>query len=159
MLDDGFGHWLAGFTDGEGCFYIRPVATAYSCEFVIGLRPDDRPILEEIAMRTGFGLIRDHHGTGAKRDGSQSRWEVCRKADCASLVAIFDRFPLRAKKARDFAIWREAVAEHAKIKVRRRSDWTRVAELKALLQAQRKYDAPTLALPVPTPATQAALAI
>jgi hypothetical protein len=63
-IDDGFGHWLAGFADGEGSFNIghpkRPAAPSYNCSFSIGLRIDDLPILEEIERRTGIGRLSVH---------------------------------------------------------------------------------------------------
>ena len=52
---DGFGHWLAGFTDGEGCFCLpytrnRKRTDAYtpSARFTINLRADDAVILYTI---------------------------------------------------------------------------------------------------------------
>lgn len=36
-------------------------------------------------------------------------WAVVAKRDLAAIVAYLDAHPLRAKKARDFAVWREAV--------------------------------------------------
>ena len=41
-------------------------------------------------------------------------WYVTSKRDLARLVAYFDQFPLRAKKARDYVLWREAVAIYLK---------------------------------------------
>lgn len=106
-VDDSFGHWFAGFTDGEGCFDIKGVGEHYICRFTIGLRVDDRPILEEIQAKLGLGSI--YKRTTASKHNDQVAWEVTRKTETAQLVHVFDRYPLRAKKAIDFAIWREAV--------------------------------------------------
>ena len=145
-IDPSFGHWFAGFVDGEGCFDITAVglSQSYICRFVIGLRDDDLEILEEIRDATGLGKISFKKPTtvGARR---QAWYSIHAKAECAQLAAIFDRFPLRAKKARDFAIWREAVAEwhsctnRGPLPGRKSRDWTRMGELQANLRAARKY--------------------
>jgi hypothetical protein len=130
-MDDGFGHWLAGFIDGEGCFEVyRNAAGWYCCRFTLNVRADDERILLEIQRRAGVGIVQAkrlaHRGDGADRK-PQVRWVVINKPDCIGLVALLDRYPLRAKKARDYAIWREAVSEWSRI--RRHSgkqDWTKM---------------------------------
>lgn len=107
-LPDDFGHWLAGFIDGEGCFYFHRSGAAFAPpQFQLKLRDDDRAILEECVERTGLGRIVIHKRKG--RSNPQVAWSIIKRADCVALVAILDRFPLRAKKSRDFAIWRQAV--------------------------------------------------
>lgn len=148
-VDDGFGHWLAGFVNGEGCFNIGMWARTKCIRitFNIALRNDDAAILEEIHRRTGLGTLQRYGARG--RSQAQVRWSVCNKRDCVRLVEIFDRYPLRAKKARDFAIWREAVHEWVRIpyypRVNRRGsrirDWGRLETLMASLKATRAYDA------------------
>src|SRR4051812_25416446 len=60
---DGFGHWLAGFIDGEGCFRLhtlydsRYAYTYYACYFALDLRDDDTAVLEECVKRTGLGRV------------------------------------------------------------------------------------------------------
>jgi hypothetical protein len=58
-IDPGFGHWFAGFVDGEGCFLITRVGKSYRCIFSLHLRGDDRPILEEIHRNLGIGTVWD----------------------------------------------------------------------------------------------------
>jgi len=145
-IDDAFGHWLAGFVDGEGCFSMlsHNVREAYSCQFLLTLRDDDEAILREIQARTGLGSVARRT---PKLSHGQTYWTVHRKEDCIALVAIFDRFPLRAKKARDYAIWRDAVIEWSRWtgqrvgKSRRKPyiDWRRMAMLKHQLHAVRRY--------------------
>lgn len=142
-----FGHWLAGFADGEGCFHIRINSRAggrvtYACAFRLQLRDDDDDILNEIRLRTNIGAVHYISGTGNAR--SSAAWSVGSKADLLALVAIFDRFPLRAKKARDFGIWREAVLYWAtnyrkQAAVDGIADWSRMAEFKNRLEAARVY--------------------
>lgn len=155
-LDDGFGHWLAGLTDGEGCFYIKVDFNqlkrgggAGKILFHIALRLDDREILEQICETTGLGVVQVQRGprsSGFNLDGTPktssplARWKVQKKQDCQRLVQIFDEYPLRAKKARDFALWRLAVKHHATFGRGWRADWSVIEELADELRRVRKYD-------------------
>lgn len=104
-VDPGFGHWLAGFVDGEGCFTIISSRRQASliCRFSLGLRSDDAPILREACERTGLGRV---YRAG---DGRMATWIVATQADLIALVELFEKYPLRAKKKRDFEIWARAV--------------------------------------------------
>ena len=137
MISDDFGYWLAGLIDGEGCFHIKRVGGAGGsliCTMIVGLRVDDRPILEEVRQATGIGALYE-----ARRPScTLLRWEVTRKAECVELISILDRYPLRTRKARDYALWREAVNTWQLVVARRRADWTRMAELKVELEHGRR---------------------
>ena len=149
-IDDAFGHWLAGFTDGEACFEIKriqgPQTASYICRMTIGLRIDDRPILDEIARRTGLGTItistaQSKHGTYyTPGRGDQARWEVSRKREVAKLAAIYERYPLRAKKRQDFEIWKRAVVIWMTINRvgSIKQDWTEMLQLRDALKTGRK---------------------
>lgn len=125
-VSDVFGYWLAGFTDGEGHFCIArdkrgsPDAQ-YRCRFKIDLRDDDKAILEEIHETLGIGIIRDKRAclNDSRDRRRQVRFDVNAIKDCAKLVEIFNWYPLRAKKRRDFSIWRCAVFELQKPVVHR----------------------------------------
>ncbi len=106
-MDDAFGHWLAGFIDGEGSFQIVAFRGRFDCRFRVKLRDDDRAILEEIVKRTGIGRIKTDAGHGSSKP--QAVWKVQNKAECLALVQLLDRYPVRAKKARDYVVWRAAV--------------------------------------------------
>lgn len=153
---DAFGHWFAGFVDGEGCFDIHPIrgpgTVSYICRLSIGLRWDDAPILREIQQRTGLGDLRHHTANGGPRGntGNQARWTVAKKAEVAQLVLLFDRYPLRAKKRNDYLIWREAVARWLEVRSKRKHDWTAMQELRTALMQGRRYseeNAPVIKLP------------
>jgi hypothetical protein len=138
MVDDAFGHWLAGFIDGEGCFWIRRDKSSWTVRFRLVLRYDDRPVLAEIARVTGLGLLRDRdHSPG----NPQSGWEVHRKADQLMLVELLDLYPLRSKKARDYALWRKAVLYRATMRHRgpRRADWGPIPDLAHALTTGRRF--------------------
>lgn len=153
-LADGFGHWLAGFIDGEGCFAIcrrqRKGYASYGVFMKLTLRDDDAAILHEIVAATGIGSLfipsqkRYQHNRNQK---PQLGWMVASKADCRTLVAILDRYPLRAKKARDYAIWRDAVefwASQSWYVGGRRGpqDWSPLERLAAELQDVRRWREP-----------------
>lgn len=109
LVEDAFGHWLAGFIDGEGCFFFHKKKGQFSPpQFQLKLRDDDREILDECVRRTSLGRVIPVLRRGASKP--QSKWLITKRADCVALVRLLDRCPLRAKKRRDFAIWREAVA-------------------------------------------------
>jgi hypothetical protein len=155
-LDDGFGHWFAGFVDGEGCFQILGKNgrgfVGYGCTFVISCRRDDIGTLQEIQRRTGLGVVRLIRATKSRKKSlnakPECKWQVFRKAECAELVRIFDAYPLRAKKRRDYVIWREAVIEHNRVHRQSGrhgiSDWSRMEELYYAIRETRRYVEPTL---------------
>lgn len=113
---DDFGHWLAGLSDGEGCFLLnlareRPLSSAIRPQFSINLRADDRPILLFIAAQLGFGHVSK---AGGGEHSPMACYRVAGVAACLSMVELFDRYPLRTRKRADYVIWRKAVLERAK---------------------------------------------
>ena len=110
-VDPFFGAWLSGLADGEGSFNILVTKQTSSCTFHIALRADDTEIIHAIQRTIGYGRI--HHEKkglrGGRNNNASLRWVVSRSADCLALVALFNSFPLRTKKRRDFLVWAEAV--------------------------------------------------
>ena len=111
-----FGHWLAGFTDGEGCFHIakrvpKNGRQTYGCSFSIKVRADDGDLIRSLPEITGIGSVRRQKASVDERRANNPaiRWDVVTANDCLELVAIFTRYPLRSKKSRDFEIWKRAV--------------------------------------------------
>lgn len=143
VIDPYFGHWFAGFVDGEGCFLIPRIGKSYRCIFNLHLRRDDRPILEEIHSTLEIGKLWDLPSYSKRlgnRDSPSTRWEVTRKQEIIVLQDVFRTFPLRAKKTTDFAIWSKAVDEW-KLHTNRWDavSWDSMIALKQQLQESRKY--------------------
>jgi hypothetical protein len=164
-----FAAYLSGFTDGEGCFQLRLHEKRRhgnrwrtpEVSFAIALRADDFPVLRLIHSFFGCGRL-DYMNRQLIRDrGLQSkdtwRYSVSRTADLVNvIVPHFERYPLLAKKSRDFNIWRQgvALAHHVNQlpagrqgKQGRVVKWTeeRLAPFRALrdaLKATREYNAP-----------------
>lgn len=112
------GYRFAGYVDGEGHFAIKRARKKrtgrlnYACSFVLHVRDDDRAILETFQEAIGgVGAIYD---IGERiKPGMHTRptamWAVNNQRECLRLVDIFEEFSLWTKKARDFAIWAQAV--------------------------------------------------
>jgi len=151
-MDDAFGHWFAGFTDGEGCFSIRKTghirrryAGSLQCCFSITLRADDLPVLQHIKATLGFGNIYLQNPPSKRVNSHPAfQWAVSSQAGCMRLVELFDQFPLRAKKSADFGVWREAVVYWVGLpKATRKTgqrDMVRFEELRQKLKAVRSYE-------------------
>ena len=114
---DYFGAWLSGFVDGEGCFILRrgtyPRRGSLT-SFVILLRADDAPVLELVRSYWQSGHVRPRkmydYTSGAINRNPQSVYECSRVGEQVKvIIPHFLRFPLVAKKQRDFAVWSEAV--------------------------------------------------
>lgn len=148
-LDDGFGHWLAGFIDGEACFIVHRIGRCYACRFCVRLRADDFALMEEVHERLRLGTVSRVAVVPSARPGTRPmvEWRITNRADCLGLVAVLDRYQLRSKKARDYALWREAVLEWERQRGERSRDWSRMAALYDQIRAGRRYEA-DLALPV-----------
>lgn len=146
-VDDAFGHWLAGFIDGEGSFVIgfRRRAGTYHTRFALCVRADDMAVIEEIVARTQIGRIHCVFTPSlrAKPNGNPAvQWLVPDKAGCVALVELLDRYPLRSKKARDFKIWRDVLADWMTTRNAAGGparDWSTMATFKAALEDGRKY--------------------
>ncbi len=118
-----FGNWLSGFTDGEGHFGLRvcrrkprperltSTTAEFVCEFAIALRADDTPILRQIQAFFGCGRLCTITNRNRGRSKPITEFFVTNINDLATvIVPHFDLHPLRAKKSRDFIIWKQGVA-------------------------------------------------
>lgn len=136
-----FYSWLAGFLDGEGSFNLMLGARHnYSARAQVSLRCDDWRVVQMIWEQTGLGSA----VTRPARSTSQAgvTWWVLRALECQALARRLRAVGgLRAKKARDFAIWSEAVdllCEGGGSEFGPNAD--RLGELKAALHKVKEFD-------------------
>jgi len=135
---DDFGHWLAGFIDGEGCFtIIRNANGGWENKFFINVRDDESEIIQDIQSRLQIGRTYHLAARTYSKSKPQISWRVYRHDDCLALIDFLDQYPLRAKKARDFAIWRKAV------EAKDRKDFTLLGKLSQEIKDVRAYKPPT----------------
>lgn len=107
-VPDSIGNYFAGLVDGEGCF---SVSRAGVVEFVIQLRDDDTEFLATLRDELG-GIGRFSRATMRGPNARPLvRWSIGRRKEVRWLVDLLDAYPLRLKKARDYAIWREAAID------------------------------------------------
>ena len=104
--------WFAGLVDGEGCFTIRRNRGRWhAAELRVNMRADDVPMMREIKATLGFGRIckKEYHSTYRH---PMIEYRVARKRDLLALVRLFDRYPLRSRKRKDYEVWRTFVLLH-----------------------------------------------
>jgi len=112
-VSDAFGHWIAGFTDGEGHFDGIMIINQngyrqLNMSFQINLRADDKPILEMIHNTLGVGHL--FHRPRHPPTKPQTLYVVRRTADLYHvIVPLFEKYPLRAKKRKDFEVWKRLI--------------------------------------------------
>lgn len=142
------GDWLAGLIDGEGCFRIqrnlrrtRGYAESYAPSFALKLRDDDENILRKIVEIYGGSLVREESRSGNSKPCVI--WKMQSRKDCATLVRLLDRCPLRTRKARDYAVWRRAVEWWLTTPRGNRwdgpKDYSPIVQMHSELLAARKY--------------------
>ncbi|MFH1162346.1 MAG: LAGLIDADG family homing endonuclease [Candidatus Jorgensenbacteria bacterium] len=110
------GDYIAGFVDGEGCFALKfrrdvrherkgkPEYFYWDIEFVIGLKADDKDILERIRDTMGCGRLGNIDRRGLVRYAVNDVRDLVKK-----VIPFFEKYPLHAKKRHDFKLWSEAV--------------------------------------------------
>lgn len=114
-LEQRFLDWFSGLAEGEGNFELISSTHGRSIRFALGLRRDDRPVLELIQATLGFGKLYDIEPSQKilGRDAKVNPKTIfyCNSfEESRALRNILNNAVLRTKKARDFAIWSEAVS-------------------------------------------------
>jgi len=121
--------WLSGFCDGEACFMIETKRTGskgkddryyirtgrvsqFYPSLLIGLRDDDKFLLDRIVEELGVGYV--YHRAGVKKNSGtihegnpQAMLRIFGVRNCLRMIEIFDKFTPMSKKRRDYQIWRE----------------------------------------------------
>jgi len=143
-LDPGFCQWLAGQTDGEGSFNLKHEQERWWLDFTISLRADDLPMLKMIQEQLGRGHCYPHPPAKGANPHSRPRYMLrfANATDTRFIVALFERYPLRSKKRRDFELWAEARKELDKPPLAR--DLRHLKHLARAIREVRKYKAPMI---------------
>jgi hypothetical protein len=108
-VDDVDGHALAGFIEAEGSFSIAANnrGRSWLCGMSLTQRADDADVLGDIVRVTGLGRL---YAVPARRTSRpQVVWSVASKLECRELARLLQRYPLRGRKRREFAVWSAAV--------------------------------------------------
>jgi len=157
-LDPGFCSWLAGLVDGEGSFSLKHAARQWWTEGTIKLRDDDRPMLEMIRKELGRGRCYQQREKNPQLPNVRPQYilRFHTAADTRFIVALFERYPLRSKKKREFEIWAEARKELDKPIWAR--DLRHLRYLYLAIRDTRRYEQPVLA-PYKPEGNQMALAM
>lgn len=98
-----FANWLAGFTDGDGCFYFNKREGFHgSCSFVISQATFNLKSLYHIKKQLGYGKIYIGKNMSEFRIGD-------RKTLVNLIVPLFIQYPLYSTKQFDFLRWVKAL--------------------------------------------------
>ena len=123
------GDFVAGLVEGEGCFILQyrrevkrnrlgsPSYFRWFVAFAIVLRNDDAPLLNMIKKSLGCGSL--SYTRNSVRFQVQDAYILLKK-----IVPFFNKFRLHGKKAKDFALWKEAVGTVARNRYIRLSKWS-----------------------------------
>jgi hypothetical protein len=114
-LDGSFCSWFAGLVDGEGSFQIKHQKSHWWCELSISLREDDKEMLLNIQKELGCGHLYFHNEINST-NGQHNRFMLRfhNLAETQFLASLFECYPLRSKRAKDFLYWNKAIAELCK---------------------------------------------
>jgi hypothetical protein len=138
-------HYVAGFIDGEGSFSIsigkhKTLRRGFEVrpEFEIELRADDREILERILITIGCGSIYD---CSYERYGwyPHVKYKVTSIKKMRDILFPFlDQYPLQAKKAKSYKLFREIVLMVCKKEHLHDEGFGRIVALREQLRALGK---------------------
>lgn len=103
--------WVAGFVDGEGCFYIKTTKTksgygyTVNPNFSITQHIRDIALLENLVIYLNCGLV-----DTVKTRPTQSSYVVYRFDDIINkIIPFFEKYPLRGNKLLDFYDFKKVV--------------------------------------------------
>lgn len=97
-------YWIAGFVNGEGCFYIKTskskthkLGLSVSLNFIVMQNIRDIKLMEEIKSRLGCGSITINESSAV------IRYAVTKLSDIQNIIIpFFDKYPLMGDKIKNF---------------------------------------------------------
>ena len=95
--------WLAGFTDGEGCFTCSiGKIKGFSFNFNISQKWEENiKILQHLCILFNGGIVSKHHAENV------FEFRVGGVHNCKSIFPYFDNYPLYSKKAISYTLWKD----------------------------------------------------
>lgn len=98
-------YWLAGFVDGEGCFYVKPIKSGYTVNMSISQHIRDELLLREIANYLNCGIIE-------KPSTRYNAVFVVYKFEdiCNKIIPFFNNYSLQGIKFLDFKDFSKVVS-------------------------------------------------
>jgi formylmethanofuran dehydrogenase subunit E len=116
-VPDDVGHWIAGFTCGEGSFLVRETGAA---AYRITVRLDDIDTLRLIAETLKLSDFEEakfiyiysnqKRRNKGEKAGDEARLAVSNKhIQHTRIISLFERFPVRGKKAMEFEIYKDVI--------------------------------------------------
>jgi hypothetical protein len=107
--------YLAGFTDGEGCFYVGfgkrndlPLKWQVITEFHVSQNPGGKNLLEMFSKRLNCGYLKPNHAKSLK-DKSWVLIVKDRNDLIKKVIPFFKENPLITTKQKDFEIFAKAL--------------------------------------------------
>jgi hypothetical protein len=135
--------YVTGFCEGSGTFtYNRNGVRNVALVFALKETPADNGNLRSVMQFFGVGRMYEvKPSTPAARNGQTKSvlyYRVTKASDLMKIVSHFDRYPLRGRKRRSYALWREAVLLKQRLF---RVDWDRMNSIvQRLSQLQNRKD-------------------
>lgn len=111
QVSEGDGHWLSGFVEGEGCFFIqRRKGNGCEVRFTISQRVDRIDAIYEVARILGIPF------SEIATEWDKGKWTKAATLNISNLstlifrvIPLFDKFHLRGKKGEDFRLFKTGV--------------------------------------------------
>lgn len=107
--------YLAGFVDGEGCFYVGfsrrselPLGWQVITEFHLSQNPGGKNILEAFKERLGCGYLKPNHAKSF-RDKSWVLIVKDRREIKEKLISFFGKYKLHSSKQKDLEIFEKVI--------------------------------------------------
>ena len=144
------GDYIAGFIDGEGCFYLtyrsetrydrpgNPKYFRWTPYFAISIREDDKEILGKIKNTLDCGNVYILNRKG----GDKMAHFIIQNIDdlYTNILPFFEKYPLIAKKKHDFKLWSIALKiMHNNKKDRKRCSSEDNRKLLSIREKMRNY--------------------
>lgn len=119
ILDPLWCSWFSGFFDGEGCLGVNSGQRSYrnpnpECFVDVNVRSDDASVIEEIRDKLKIGNIHinslDARRAKGQRVMDSIHWRAGKTSHLVGvIIPLFDKYPLKTKKAVEWVLWKEAV--------------------------------------------------